>query len=116
MTLLGVFSLIPLVLRVLFPRLATKPVLPSAGDARRGRLQLTRSTAPPPVGAHAGFSIDEMARIVRGTLEAAGLSGRLAPLVLAVGHVASSVNNPHVSAYDYGACGGGRGGPNARAF
>jgi uncharacterized protein YbcC (UPF0753/DUF2309 family) len=57
-----------------------------------------------------------MAAIVRRTLEDIGVAGRLAPLVVVVGHGSISLNNPHESAHDCGACGGGRGGPNARAF
>lgn len=38
----------------------------------------------------------------------------LAPLVLLVGHGSSTVNNPHASGLDCGACGGHDGAPNAR--
>jgi uncharacterized protein YbcC (UPF0753/DUF2309 family) len=62
-----------------------------------------------------GFSLDEMTEIVRGVLEDMGMR-RFAPIVLIVGHGSASLNNPHESAHDCGACGGGRGGPNARAF
>jgi uncharacterized protein YbcC (UPF0753/DUF2309 family) len=57
-----------------------------------------------------------MTRIVHDVLEEIGIAGRLSPLVLVVGHGSISLNNPHESAHDCGACGGGRGGPNARAF
>jgi uncharacterized protein YbcC (UPF0753/DUF2309 family) len=57
-----------------------------------------------------------MAEIVRRVLEDIGVRDRLSPLVLVIGHGSISLNNPHESAHDCGACGGGRGGPNARAF
>jgi uncharacterized protein YbcC (UPF0753/DUF2309 family) len=80
------------------------------------RLELERSDAEPPVGRHSGFTIREMADIVRRLLEDTGIRDRLSSLVLVVGHGSISLNNPHESAHDCGACGGGRGGPNARAF
>ena len=53
---------------------------------------------------------------MRRVLEDIGVADRLSPLVLVIGHGSISLNNPHESAHDCGACGGGRGGPNARAF
>jgi uncharacterized protein YbcC (UPF0753/DUF2309 family) len=115
---LGVLSIIPLVLRVVFPwfgqRLARLD-LPLAARPRT-RLRVARESSPPPIGRHAGFTVDEMTAIVRGQLENVGISDRLSSLVLVIGHGSVSLNNPHESAHDCGACGGGRGGPNARAF
>jgi uncharacterized protein len=53
---------------------------------------------------------------VVGFLRSIGLTENFAPLVVIVGHGSNSVNNPHLAAYDCGACSGRHGGPNARVF
>jgi uncharacterized protein YbcC (UPF0753/DUF2309 family) len=118
MTLAGWLALVPLVLRVVFPWLSSRwqRVRQTTAGPARTRLQLDRTDVAPPAGRYSGFTVREMADIVRRVLDDIGLSGRLAPLVLIVGHGSVSLNNPHESAHDCGACGGGRGGPNARAF
>ena len=114
----GWLALVPLVFRVVFPWLSSRwrRVRETSTAAERTRLLLDRAEGPPPIGTHAGFTVREMADIVRRVLEDTGLRDRLSPLVLVLGHGSISLNNPHESAHDCGACGGGRGGPNARAF
>lgn len=118
---LGLVAAVPLVLRVLVPRLTSGVAIRAARLLRppaRTRLALGASAAPTSSGARAGFTADEQATIVRALLEETGLAApeRLARLVLVVGHGSSSINNPHLSAYACGACGGNSGGANARAF
>ncbi len=118
--LLGSLASIPLVMRVLFPH-ATARI-----RARLGRmvqppvetqLALYRSeSAPGPEPGQLGYSIEEMTDIAQRVLRETGLGTRLSRLVAFLGHGSSSLNNPHESAYNCGACSGGRGGPNARAF
>lgn len=115
---LGPLSIIPLILRVLFPRWARRWGVSGRrlAPAAATRLILERSAGAPPIGLHAGYTKEEMAAVVASLLRGLGLAERLSPLVVVVGHGSVSLNNPHESAHDCGACGGGRGGPNARAF
>ena len=116
----GILTAVPLVSRVLFPRLTERLRRTSSRWMARptaSRLTLERDEGrAPSMGKWLGFTVEEMASIVRNLLEETGLLASLSPMVLVVGHGSSSLNNPHESAHDCGACGGGRGGPNARAF
>ena len=118
MTAFGWLALIPLVLRVIFPWASSRwrRIQKTPFSTSRTRLQLDREDEPPPIGRYSGFTVREMADIVRRVIEDTGIRDRLSPLVLVIGHGSISLNNPHESAHDCGACGGGRGGPNARAF
>jgi len=116
--LLGALAAIPLLFRVLSPRLAAR-VLHRGRSFLSGhsgsRLVLERVPGEPPSGRSLGFSLEEMVAIVRQLIEEVGFSS-IAPVVLIIGHRSTSLNNPHESAHDCGACGGSGGGPNARAL
>jgi len=117
----GAVAAVPLVARVAFPRLTARLSRRAAELAVRRvptRLELDHDSEQPPAadGLQAGFNLPEMAAMVRRVLEDIGLRQRFSRIVAVIGHGSSSLNNPHESAYDCGACGGGRGGPNARAF
>jgi uncharacterized protein len=117
---IGALAAIPLVARVAFPRLSARLGRRASEIASRRvptRLALERDGDERlPDDTYPGFSVPEMAGIVRRVLEDIGLVSGFARLVAVVGHGSSSRNNPHESAYDCGACGGGPGGANARAF
>jgi uncharacterized protein YbcC (UPF0753/DUF2309 family) len=121
-TVLGLLSAIPLTGHLLAPRRYAqlrewlhKAFLPEP----RTELTLMRNTAQSQsavTGMLTGFAPAEKTERVAGVLAAAGLAQGFARLVLILGHGSSSLNNPHESAHDCGACGGRRGGPNARLF
>lgn len=118
----GSIASIPMVARVLAPRFTAKAKA-LLGEVVKGRkattLCLERLPAEgerdKPLAIHHGFTEIEMADIVERLLGDIGLR-TFSPMVVVLGHGSSSLNNPHESAYNCGACGGGRGGPNARAL
>jgi len=63
-----------------------------------------------------GYTHDEMAQRVFNVLNCAGLTKNFSEFVVMLAHGSSSVNNPHFSAYDCGACSGKPGAPNSRSF
>jgi uncharacterized protein YbcC (UPF0753/DUF2309 family) len=71
---------------------------------------------PSPDNVQLGFTTEEQAQRVGSFLRTIGLAHGFAPLVVIMGHGSDSDNNPHVAAYNCGACSGNHSGPNARLF
>jgi len=121
-TALGLLSAVPLTGHLLAPRRyaqlrewLNKAFLPEP----RTELTLMRNTAQSQdavTGLLMGFAAAEKTERVASVLAPAGLVRRFARVVVVLGHGSTSLNNPHESAHDCGACGGRRGGPNARLF
>ncbi|QDT12504.1 DUF2309 domain-containing protein [Planctomycetes bacterium K23_9] len=115
----GALATFPMVARIMAPRLTSR-IRESLGTFVKPpatELHLER-TAPQPGREpdSLGYSVDEMASIVERILQDIGRVDNFPPIVVFFGHGSGSLNNPHESAYNCGACSGGRGGPNARAF
>lgn len=118
-TLLGVLSLFPLAARILSPRhyaKLTKRLQEAMLPEPRTELQFMRQDATSTRGLLQGFSTAEKVERVGNLLAQAGLKKTFGRVVAILGHGSTSINNPHESAYDCGACGGRKGAPNARLF
>ena len=103
-------------------RASCRRALPASSSAGRRicscRLRAPSSpfttTWPPTPGIVRGFKVDERVARVATVLENIGLVDNFSRLIFVLGHGSTTLNNPHKSAYDCGACGGRQGGPNAR--
>lgn len=115
---LGVLATIPLIARTLSPRLTASLRNRFARFIRppRTRLSLERTATAPEAPSDLGYTLAEMTDIAERQLRDIGLVQKFARLVFIIGHGSRSMNNPHSSAYDCGACGGSAGGANARAL
>jgi len=116
----GALATFPLVARILFPRLTAR-IREALGriveTPPSTRLRLERSEPRPgPENGAVGYSLQEMTDIGERLLRDIGLTSGFSRLVLTIGHGSDSLNNPHNSAYNCGACGGAAGGPNGRAI
>lgn len=78
-------------------------------DSRWAEVRLERLT-------RIGLTLSEQVQTIQAGLTCMGLTHNFARLVLLLGHGSTSDNNPYESALDCGACGGGQGEPNARAW
>jgi uncharacterized protein YbcC (UPF0753/DUF2309 family) len=67
-------------------------------------------------GYQLGYTVDEMTNRLEALLRSIGLVENFAPIIYAIGHGASSVNNTHYAGYDCGACSGRPGSVNARTI
>jgi uncharacterized protein YbcC (UPF0753/DUF2309 family) len=120
--LLGPFSAVKTLFRVMAPRasvlvgerllsrLAPLPVTRLSTIRVEDASRITHSRKP--VGFALGESIDRVASVLTNL----GMVRGFAPVIIVLGHGSTSLNNPHESAHDCGACGGRRGGANARLF
>jgi uncharacterized protein YbcC (UPF0753/DUF2309 family) len=65
-------------------------------------------------GRHTGFDPEQRVAMAEAVLRGMSMTTRFARLVVLAGHGSTTVNNPHASGLDCGACGGNTGEANAR--
>ena len=114
---IGFWSAIRLFINIFTPRLSPATTFSFRHMDKFSRLSVENSDiSTQEDGLQVGFTILEMADRVEGLLRSIGLVNHFAPLVYAIGHGASSVNNTHYAGYDCGACSGRPGSVNARVI
>lgn len=95
----------------------TRPVAhpDEAGLSRKQRLSKQVSlNVEAHSGQTSGIPLDQQIAMARNALTAMSLKDNFGRFVLITGHGSSTVNNPHATGYDCGACGGHTGEANAR--
>lgn len=111
----GFLTAYPLIGRIFFPvkyfagvRAVRSMFVPEV----KTQLSVTREDTEGAIG----FTLVEQADRCEGLLRNIGLVSHFAPIVVFCAHGSHSQNNPHVNAYDCGACGGKHGFANSRAL
>lgn len=114
---IGLWSAIRLFINIFTPRLSPATTFSFRHMDKFSRLSVENADIQHQEdGLQVGFTIPEMADRVEGLLRSIGMTDNFAPLIYAVGHGASSVNNTHYAGYDCGACSGRPGSVNARVI
>ncbi len=114
---LGFWSAFRLLINIFFPSNSPAAVSSFKHTDQFAKLTIENENVADKVdGMQVGFTVAEMANRVEGTLKSIGLVKDFAPLIYAVGHGASSINNTHYAGYDCGACSGRPGSVNARVI
>jgi len=121
--LLGFFHVLPLFGRIFSPHRYTtfmenwrRRLIPPVRTSLTVDAPVKPDAPSSPGEEHPGFSNTEQADRVEAMLRNLGMTYNFARFAVFTGHGSVSVNNPHESAHDCGACGGKHGGPNGRAF
>jgi uncharacterized protein YbcC (UPF0753/DUF2309 family) len=116
---LGWLAFAPLVLRLVSPtragrvqRWLSRLLLPHPRSVLRVQAEDVDNTSE----LREGMTLSDQVERVYALLASIGMTKSFGPIVVVLGHGATSLNNPHLSAYQCGACGGRPGGPNARLF
>jgi len=92
----------------------TRPVAHPSEDGLPKEAVRTKDVRLEPSAEGTGLSLEQQVGLAQGALKAMSLTSNFGRLVLIAGHGSSTVNNPHATGLDCGACGGHSGEANAR--